>query len=357
MIDQKEEDVHHQNIFIKEVKYFLKKEKEMKITNEQKEFTLEPDFIESNIVVPDINQKLTVIHELLTKMNRIYGELINDHSDHSKAYTQDFISMIQYYYKTTPNLKDRISEDNIHSEAMKLKQQLLGGISIHLEQYLEAINNLRRISSTEKDIKKIQEYMISVHSFMLNITSLKNKIFNIIVPLTTIATIDKASGKEIDRLHKHIFEGKVTKIGLVPFEQILDEISSFCENGIKNIDSWFDHLKNKKIQHIENIVYQAKVQASQEQAKAAKNTFYTQIGFMVLSVLFIISSFVLSEYKEVWTNLFSNKPSINKTLSEKITVSKKPLANSKSTKKEDKILKQSKTTNIDRHLETQIDGN
>ena len=144
--------------------------------------------------------------------------------------------------------------------------------------------------------------MINVKKFMSNIIEMKNNIFNINLPMTTMTFIDSKTKEEKQRIHS---DHPTRRIGLLPFETLLDEIALFCENGIKSIDSWFDHLKNKRIRYIEAVVNQSKVQAAQEQSKAAKWTFYTQLGFIVLSILFIIVSFVLSEYKEDWLSFLN----------------------------------------------------
>ena len=136
---------------------------------------------------------------------------------------------------------------------------------------------------------------------MSNIKQMKHKIFNIVLPMTTLTFVDSKTKKEIQKLHS---DNPIARIGLLPFETIIDEIASLCENGIQNIDSWFKHLQNKKIQYMETIVNEKKVQAAQEQAKAAKMTFRVQLRYMALSVIFIIVSFCLAEHKEDWIDFF-----------------------------------------------------
>lgn len=293
-----------------------------------KDFEPQSDFIEKNILIPVITEQVETISTLFNKMREIYNQLQNQNSEESQRYIKDFEWSIK-----NSKMKLGIQSNSVSEEAKKYREMLLNGIDDHLTQYTDALKKLGEISS-EDDIKNISEYMINVRKFMFNIMQLKNKILSIILPMTTLETINRKTGEVIQRLHLESPEGKVTKIGLLPFETILDEIASFCDNGIKSIDSWFEHLKNKRIQYLETVVNQSKVQAAQEQAKAAKWTFFVQLGFIVLSFSFVVASFCLSEYKKDWIDFFTNKQSISKTLVEKNILPKQPSTNEKVKKME-----------------------
>ena len=147
--------------------------------------------------------------------------------------------------------------------------------------------------------------------------------------MTTLTFIDSKTQQEIKTLYS---DNPIAKIGLLPFETRINEMALLCENGVKSIDSWFDHLKNKRIKDLETIVNQSKVQAAKEQTKAAKWTFFVQLGFIVLSFSFVVASFCLSEYKKDWIDFFTNKQSINKILVEKNVLPKQPSTNEKAKK-------------------------
>ena len=285
--------------------FFRKKDKKENITDKIKTFQITPDFIEKSIFIPTINQQIDAISELFKQIEKIYNELQNVNSRLGQQYVKDFDSMMINYYEKTFITYDSKRKEQIHKEAKnqskKARELLLRGISSHLEQYMNNLNSLEKISSKELKIEKISEYMINIKKIMLNIIEMKNKIFSIVLPMTTLIFIDSKT-KEEQRIHS---DHPIKRIGLLPFETLLDEISLFCKNGVESIDSWFKHLKNKRIRYIEAVVNQSKVQVAQDQAKAAKWTFYTQLGFIGLSVLFIIVSFFLSEYKKDWVDFFN----------------------------------------------------
>ena len=282
---------------------FYRKKDENKNSNLEalENFQLKPDFFEKNILIPVITRQTETISFLFDEIDKIHNQLQNEESEYTQQYVKDFDSMMGKYYLNTFKRDNVGIREQAKKDAKKARELLLNGISSHLEQYMNNLKDLGEVSSQENNIKKISEYMIKIQAFMFNITQMKNKIFNIVLPMTTLTFVDSKTKKEIQRLHS---DNPVTRIGLLPFEIIIDEVALLCENGIKSIDSWFDHLKNKRIQYLETIVNQSKVQAAQEQAKAAKWTFYTQLGFMILSVLFIIVSFCLTEYKENWIDFF-----------------------------------------------------
>ena len=206
-----------------------------------------------------------------------------------------------------------------------MRELLLEAISNHLKQYMDHLNSLGHIAPEEESIDKITEYMIKAKSFMFNIMQLKKKIFSIIMPMTTMILINSKTKKEIKRTS---IDHPIKKIGLLPFETRIDEIALLCEDGVKSIDSWFNHLKSRKVQYLEVVVNQSKAQAAQEQAKAAKLTFRIQLGFMILSVFFIIVSFCLSEYKKDWIDFFKNIQSVQKTsVKESVKIKQPPTDN------------------------------
>ena len=292
--------------------YRIKDGKNGNIVENTKNFQLKPDFIEKNILIPTITEQVKFISLLFNKMKNICTQLQNEGEKYAQDYTKNFESILTIYHQK--NFKHSTNEEHIKSETQKLKNLLLNGVSDHLRQYMDKLSNLGEISNQEDNMEKIIEYMINTKKLMDNIVQFKNKIFNITLPMTTVDIIDKKTGKVIRSWISDIPEMQTTKIGLRPFETSIDEIASFCKNGILSIDSWFKHLQNKRIQYMENIVNQSKVQSAQEQTKAAKWTFYTQLGFMVLSVLFVIVSYSLSEYKKEWRDLFTTKQKITKTV-------------------------------------------
>ena len=253
-------------------------------------------------------------------MKEIHNQLQNEQSKYAQRYVRDFDSMMIKYYIGQFKIDNHGIKEQATKEAKKARELLLTGISSHLEQYMSNIKSLGGVSSQENNIKKISEYMIKAKTFMHNIIQMKNKIFNIVLPMTTLTFVDSKTKKEIQKLH---LDNPIARIGLLPFETIINEVALLCENGIKSIDSWLNYLKNKRVQYLETVVNQSKVQAAQEQTKAAKWTFRTQLGFMILSVLFIIVSFFLSEYKEDWINFFNNEQNIKKTSVEKDAKTKK----------------------------------
>ncbi len=268
-----------------------------------KDFKIKSDFVEKNIVIPVITRQIETISSLFKDIEGIYNKIQDGTSAYAQRYVRDFNSMMTKYYISQFKIDNHNIREQAISETKKMRELLLYGISSHLEQYRNNLKDLGEISSQENNMAKISEYMIKTKTLMSNITQMKNKIFNIILPMTTLVFIDSKTKKEIQRSHS---DHPIIKIGLLPFETIIDEIASLCENGIKSIDSWFDYLKNKRIQYWEAIVNQSKVQAAQEQTKAAKLTFRAQLGFMILSVLFIIVSFFLSEYKKDWIDFFTS---------------------------------------------------
>ena len=362
-----------------------------------KNFKPKSDFIEKNILIPVINQQIEAISSLFDKMKEICSKLQNENSKESQQYIKNFESSIHDYYikkfgiqnhsslfievkkiysklqnENTENIQQHIEDfesfiqnyyitkyamqsNKITCQAKKLGKMLLNGIYNHLIQYTDVLKKLKRVSPEEDNIEQVEEYMIKTKSLMSNLIQLKNKIFSIILPMTTLEIVNQKTGEVIKSLHLDSLEGKVTKIGLLPFETMLDEIALLCENGISSIDSWFNHLKNKKIQHIENIVNQSKVQAAQEQAKAAKWTFFTQIGVIILSLIFILVSIFFQQ----WINFFTNKQNINKPLVEtgilpkqpkqpsiKEDVKKIPTMNKKTGQNKNQPLKKDKPKNI-----------
>ena len=272
------------------------------------DFQPKPDFFEHSILIPVITGHIKTISCLFKKMKQMYDLLQNKDTPEAQQYIKNFDQlMTDYYMKKFKNISLPVptysSEDQIKAEAKKYREMLLNGIASHLNQYMENIETMGTISNQEDDIKKISEYMINVRKFMLNIKQYKNKIFSIILPLTVMTVINRKTGEEVQRkLYASLEE--VVKIGLLPFQTYLDEIASLCEAGITSIDSWFDHLKNKRLQNLEVIVNSSKVQAAQEQTKATKMTFRVQLRFIILSVLFIVASFCLTEYKEEWIDFF-----------------------------------------------------
>lgn len=316
--------------------FFRKEDRNEKnpIWNE-KNHQIKPSFIEKNIIIPNIINQMNAISLLFKEMGKIYNQLKDENNEYAQEFKKDLTEMVITDNKKKLQLTDPIiikqMENEAKSEANRLREMLLNGISDHLDQYLSLLNNLGRISPKEDRIETISEYMIKAKSFMSNITQFKKKIFNIVIPMTTVIITNPKTKKEIKRLP---IDHPIETIGLLPFETIIDEIALLCENGIKSIDSWFDHLKNRKVQYLEIVVNQSKVQAAQEQAKAARWTFRTQLGFMILSVLFIIVSFCLSEYKKDWIDFFSNKQNIDKTLIEKNALPTQPSTNEKVKKME-----------------------
>ena len=265
---------------------------------------LMPDFIEKNILIPKITTMIQTISLLFEQMKEILHDLQDENTAYSQSFNKDFTEMLMASYQEKfPNTNPKQIEDAAKNEANKIKQTLQEGFSSHLKQYKKRLKDLGLIHSHENNIEKISEYMLNVKIFMLNIVQLKKMILSYAIPMTTLVIIDSKTKKEIKRFPK---DHPVEKIGLLPFDTRIDEISSLCENGVKSIDSWFKHLKDKRIQHMENIVNKNKVQSAKEQTKVAKWTFYTQLGFMILSVLFVIASFCLSEYKEDWIYLFKD---------------------------------------------------
>ncbi len=291
-----------------------------------KGFKLKSDFVEKNIVIPVIIEQIKTISFLFVKMEEIYNQIQNEQSEYAQRYVRDFNSMMVEYYISKFRIDNQGIREQATKEAEKARELLLSGISSHLKQYMSNIKNLGEISGQENNIEKISEYMIKVKTFMLNIEQMKNKIFNIVLPMTTLTFIDSNTQKEIQTLYS---DNPIAKIGLLPFETMINEIALLCDNGIKSIDSWFDHLRNKRIQYLESIVNQSKVQAAQEQTKAAKWTFFVQLGFIVLSFSFVVASFCLSEYKKDWIDFFTNEQSIDKTLVEKNILPTQPSTNEK----------------------------
>ena len=310
---------------------FLRKKNSNKeqIIKKVKNYQIKPSFIEKNIIIPNIINQMNTISLLFKEMEEIYNQLQDESNEYAQDFKKDLTEMVITYNKTKFITDDPIiikqMEDEAKNEAKRLREMLLNGISIHLDQYLSLLNNLGQISPKEDRIETISEYMIKAKSFMSNIIQLKKKIFNIVIPMTTVIITNPKTKKEIKRLP---VDHPMETIGLLPFETRIDEIALLCENGIKSIDSWFDHLKNRKVQYLETIVNQSKVQAAQEQAKAAKWTFYTQLGFMILSVLFIIVSVFLANYKEDWIDFLNKKQSVKKPLVEgDVKMEKLPIDN------------------------------
>lgn len=267
------------------------------------DFKPKSDFVENNIFIPFISKKIKTISFLFNEIEKIHNEIKNEQTEYAQRYKRDFDLMVEEYYIKEFGINNPSMIEEAKSEAKKLRELLLNEVSSHLYQYINKLKELGDISNQEKDMQKIQEYMIKAQSFMSNIKKLKNKIFSIVLPLTTITIIDSRTKEEKQTLYS---SHPIKKIGILPFETIIDEIASLCENGIKSIDSWFKHLKDKRVQQLEAVVNQSKVQVAQEQAKAAKLTFRTQLGFMILSVIFIIVSFCLAEYKEEWIYFFKS---------------------------------------------------
>ena len=303
--------------------YRIKDRNNGNIIENTKNFQLTPDFIEKNILIPQIKIIIKTISVLFEEMEEIHRKLQDDNTEYAQDFNKDLKEMLIVYNQTKftstdPVIKNQI-EDDAKNEVNEMKEKLQEGFSSHLEQYKKLLEGLGQIHNHENNMEKIHEYMIKAQSFMSHIVKFKKKIFSYIIPMTTLVMIDSKTNKEIKRYPK---DHPVERIGLLPFDTKIDEIASLCENGIKSINSWFKHLQNKRIQYMENIVNQSKVHSAQEQTKAAKWTFYTQLGFMVLSVLFIIASYSLSEYKEDWIDLFTNKQKVTKTVIKNGDVSK-----------------------------------
>ena len=268
---------------------------------------INPSFVEKNILIPNIATIIKTISFLFEEMKEIHHKLKDDKTEYAQDFKKDLKEMLIDYNRTkftSPDLAImKQIEDVAENEVNEMAKILLDGISSHIEQYRDLLRKLGTIQNHESDMEKISEYMIKAQSFMSNIAQFKKKIFSYIVPMTTLVMIDPQTKKEVKRFPK---DHPVEKIGLLPFETRIDEVASLCENGIRSINSWFGHLKNRRIQYFENIVHQNKVQAAQAQTKAAKWTFCTQLGFMVLSVCFIVVSFSLSHFKDNWINLFTS---------------------------------------------------
>ncbi len=297
-----------------------------KVKNHQ----MKPSFIEEEILIPQIVNQIETISLLFEEMKERHLKLQDENTDDAQDFKKDLIEMLRVYNQTkfpSRNPADMKKMDNaIKNEVDKMKKSLLGGISNHLEQYRKLLKDLGSIHNQESSMEKISEYMIRVQSFMSHIIQFKKKIFSHIMPMTTLVMINSKTNEEIKRFPKN---HPAERIGLLQFDTTIDEIASLCESGIKSINSWFDHLKSRKIQYSGNIVNQSKVQAAQEQTKAAKWTFYTQLGFMVLSVLFILVSFCLAEYKENWINLFNNEQKVTKDTMNKNGATPEPLPTKK----------------------------
>ena len=298
---------------------FFKKENRNKknIIYKIENYKMKPSSIEKNIIIPNIISQMNAISFLFKEMGKIFNQLKNENSEFSQDFIKDLEAMMIDYYKQKSPMNDlnvKQIEEEGRNGAKEIRELLLGAISSHFNQYIDHLNNLGQISPKEDKIETITEYMVKVKAFMFNIIQMKEKIFSVIMPMTVMIKKDSKTKKEIGRLP---MDHPIKKIGLLPFETRINEMALLGENGIKTIDSWLDHLKSRKIRYLEAVVNQSKVQVAQEQAKTAKWTFYTQIGFMILSVLFIVASCCLSEYKEEWIDFFVNKQNVDKTLVEK----------------------------------------
>jgi len=177
----------------------------------------------------------------------------------------------------------------------RVGQQYLAAIKRVCEtEYIQPINDLLQTNPPEKILRGFEEtaaFLNSAVTFFQSIVSTKDTLF--LYSFKTFLNVREVQTGQVTL-------GPPTDLTLIlmPFDVRLKEMVNVAETSIQSIQRWGEQAGEQKAKHVEIITQLCEIKASEDQARAARWSFYTQIAVVVVALVLIVGSYKANQYLE-----------------------------------------------------------